>query len=139
MQMPQGHHHHHAPISRRALLQGMAGTGATVVASGLLWPRAAQAADDPRPKPIPGGLGPGLHVNGPGPAAGSDPATIDDDSSIYDFNGVLAASHIQGTGTGTDTTTGIAQPMSFDTDMRFMQGTYVAEDGKQRVGSFGFI
>jgi hypothetical protein len=118
-------------------MQGAVGAGAAAVASGLLRPGAARA-EDPRPKPIPGGFAPTLHVNGPGPATGSDPATIDDDSTIYDFDGVLVTSHIQGTGTGTDSVLGQV-PMGFDTDMRFQQGHYVAEDGVTRYGTFGFI
>ena len=142
--MQLGGTHHHHPISRRALLRGVAGTGAAVVGSGVIGRGigAAFAADDPRPKPIPGGIvvgGQGYHVTSPGPATGDDPTTIDDQSSIYDFDGVTACSHIQGTGVGTDKTTGLSQPMSFDTDMRFMQGTYVAMDGVRREGSFGFI
>jgi hypothetical protein len=105
----------------------------------VLRPGVARAAEDPRPKPIPGGFAPTLHVNGPGPASGTDPATIDDDSTIYDFDGVLVTSHIQGTGTGTDLTTGLDVPLAFDTDQRFMHGTYVAEDGITRQGTFGFI
>lgn len=130
---------HRHGISRRALLQGAVGTGAAVATAGLIKPGIAWAAEDARPKPIPGGLLPIAHVNGPGPATGTDPATIDDDSTIYDFDGALATSHIQGTGTGTDLTTGLDVPLSFDTDMRFMQGHYVAEDGVTRYGTFGFI
>jgi hypothetical protein len=131
---------HDHGISRRALLQGAMGAGAAVVASGVIGPGAAYAAEDPRPKAIPGGFLPIAHVNGPGPAPPStDPAAIDDDSTIYDFDGVLVTSHIQGTGTGTDLTTGLDVPLSFDTDQRFMQGHYVAEDGVTRYGTFGFI
>jgi hypothetical protein len=139
-----GAHHHHSPISRRALLRGLAGTGAAVVGAGAVGRGIgpARAADDPRPKPIPGGIvvgGQGYHVNNPGPMTGNDPTAIADQSSLYDFDGVVACSHIQGTGVGTDKTTGISQPMAFDTDMRFMQGTYIGMDGKRREGSFGFI
>jgi hypothetical protein len=143
MQLGAGHQHRH--LSRRALLQGAAGAGAAVVASGVIGGAGghrAWAADDPRPKPIPGGIvvgGQGFHVNNPGPMTGNDPTNVDDMSSITDFDGVLAVSHIQGTGVGTDKTTGLSQPMAFDTDMRFMQGTYIGMDGKRREGSFGFI
>jgi len=138
------HEHRHAGISRRALLAAAAGTG-VAVATGVIPTSVRQAlaaTEDPRPRPIPGGIavgGQGFHVNNAGPAVGTDPTTIDDLSSITDFDGVLGCSHIQGTGTGTDKSTGISQPMSFDTDMRFMEGTYVAMDGKRRTGHFGFI
>ena len=134
-------HRHGLGITRRQLLGGAAATGAAVVASGIIDPRSAAAAD-PRPKPIPGGItvgGQGFHTYSPGPTVGTDPAAIDDQSSIFDFDGVVACSHIQGTGVGTDKTTGLSQPMAYDTDMRFMQGTYVAMDGVRREGSFGFI
>ena len=62
------------------------------------------------------------------PAIGFEMATI------TDFNGVIAAAEIQGTAQGTDGT-----QYTFDTDMRFMQGTYVGMDGRRYRGAFGFI
>ena len=57
------------------------------------------------------------------PAIGFEMATI------TDFRGVIAAAEIQGTAQGTDGT-----PYTFDTDMRFMQGTYVGMDGGSTRG-----
>ena len=55
-------------------------------------------------------------------------------STITDFKGVIAAGEIQGAAHGSDGT-----PYDFDTDMRFMSGTYVDVDGRVRTGTFGFI
>ena len=55
-------------------------------------------------------------------------------STITDFDGVIAAGEIQGRARGSD-----GSRYTFDTDMRFMQGTYVGTDGRRRTGSFGFV
>jgi len=87
------------------------------------------------PKPIPGGLSanfepvpadPFVHVLPPFP-----PFEM---STIGDFSGTVGASEIQGTARGSDGTT-----YTFDTDMRFMVGTYVDTAGNVQHGSFAFI
>jgi hypothetical protein len=89
------------------------------------------------PRPIPGGVqpfGPGtevFHVFLPGP--GAEPSTI------TDFHGNVALANVDGTGTGTDTTTGNTTSLLFDVDMRFMQGTFIATDGNTHKGTFTFI
>ena len=55
-------------------------------------------------------------------------------ATITDFNGVIGATEIRGTALGSDGST-----WDFDTDMRFMQGTYVDRNGRVRKGSFGFV
>jgi hypothetical protein len=55
-------------------------------------------------------------------------------STITDFKGVVGGSEIRGTARGSDGTT-----YDFDTDMRFMQGSYIDTDGRLRTGSFGFV
>src|SRR5205823_14761781 len=55
-------------------------------------------------------------------------------STITDFDGVVGASEIRGTAHGSD-----GSAYSFDTDMRFMQGTYIDTEGRLRKGSFGFV
>ena len=115
------------------------GRGAAVVgglgALRLLGPAAAFGASSGDPRPIPGGFDenfnpvphdPFIHVLPP--AIGSEMSTI------TDFNGAIAAAEIQGTARGSDGTR-----YWFDADMRFMQGAYVATDGRVRNGSFGFI
>jgi hypothetical protein len=87
------------------------------------------------PKPIPGGFDvnfnpvpsdPFIHVLPP-----SVPFEM---STIGDFNGTVGASEIQGTARGSDGST-----YTFDTDMRFMVGTYIDTAGNVQHGSFAFI
>ena len=101
----------------------------------LVDPVAAFARSAGDPVPIPGGLGanfvpvpqdPFIHVLPPG--IGFEMSTI------TDFKGVVGGSEIRGTARGSDGTT-----YDFDTDMRFMQGSYIATDGRLRTGSFGFV
>jgi hypothetical protein len=124
-------------LSRRQFMLTAAGTTGAVLSSGLWMPGQALAWDGAAPKPIPGGtqfLGPGtelFHV--------FVPARGNDQSTIYDFDGFVGSATVDGTGTGTDTSTGATNPLTFDTDMRFMQGAYIGVDGKKRRGTFGFI
>ena len=101
----------------------------------LVDPVAAFARSAGDPGPIPGGLGanfvpvpqdPFIHVLPPG--IGFEMSTI------TDFKGVVGGSEIRGTARGSDGTT-----YDFDTDMRFMQGSYIDTDGRLRTGSFGFV
>jgi hypothetical protein len=98
-------------------------------------PASAFARESGDPRPIPGGFDstfapvpsdPFIHV--------LPPSLGFEMSSITDLSGVVGAAEIQGTARGSDGTT-----YGFDTDMRFMTGTYVGLDGRVRKGSFGFI
>jgi hypothetical protein len=84
------------------------------------------------PRPIPGGfVGPGgkfFHIEG---APGTEP------SSITDFNGVVGIAVVDGTWTSNGPVQ--TAPLSFDTDMRFMDGEYIGVDGKHYQGSFALI
>ena len=104
------------------------------IGSGVLNPAIARAGT-PKPRPIPGGLDiPDLgqfHVYAP--AKGNELNTI------TDFKGLVAATEIQGTGTGTDSPVPPATSLVYDVDMRIMQGTFVATDGKSHEGTFGFV
>ena len=127
------------PLSRRQFLA--AGTvgiaGAAVLGPGLLRPTPAFAATSTAPRPIPGGFnfpdanGPIFHTFAP--AAGQEPSTI------YDFDGVTAFAQHSGTGVGRNLRTGKTRSYVFDTDMRFMQGTYVDMGGRTRHATFGFL
>jgi hypothetical protein len=94
------------------------------------------------PKPIPGGLdfGTGLlhvYLNEPG----QEPSTI------TDFLGLVGINHLRTEGTvttgggngGLNPPTATGDRLSVDVDMRFMQGTYVGEDGQTHQGTFGFV
>jgi hypothetical protein len=106
-----------------------------VASLGALKPASAFGRSAGDPRPIPGGFDstftpvpsdPFIHV--------LPPQLGFEMSSITDFSGVVGAAEIQGTAHGSDGTS-----YDFDTDMRYMQGTYVGLDGRVRKGSFGFI
>ena len=59
-------------------------------------------------------------------------------TSITDFNGFVGVADVQGTGTATYPD-GSTETLLYDTDMRFMTGTYVGKDGKVYKGTFGFV
>lgn len=128
--------HAETEFSRRRLLRVGAGAGGALALAGLTDAAPVLAHDrDAAPKPIPGGFdanfnpvpsNPFVHVLPP--ALGFEMATI------TDFTGVIAAAEIQGTASGSDGTT-----YTFDTDMRVMQGRYIATDGRLREASFGFV
>lgn len=140
-------HHHHGGVgagslSRRRLLGATAAGIGAVAAGSLLRPAAAHhlpttsfAPTDPRP--INGGLGP-FHVYAPAykpqSDAGLDPNAVWEQSTITDFHGVFASTDVEGWGTD-----GEGRELYFRCDMRFMEGEYVALNGSQRRGSFGFI
>jgi hypothetical protein len=59
-------------------------------------------------------------------------------SSIFNFRGTVGLGMVHGVGTGTDGE-GNETSLIFDSDNRFMQGEYIAADGKRREGTFGFV
>jgi len=139
-------------LSRRQFVRVAAGTTAATLGAGLWTPALAAASpgedDDEHghqgtapPKPIPGGTdllaligqppGPLYHFFFP--AFGQEVSTVDS------LKGFVAAAEIQGTGTAIDTKTGAKTPLTFDADMRFMDGVYVGRDGHTHRGTFGFI
>lgn len=111
-------------LSRRQIIGTAAVGSAVVLGSGLLTPGLVAAKpSSSAPKPIPETLFPNapFHVLSP---ASEEPSTI------YDFNGFVGATDIQGTGTG---------GLLFDVDMRFMKGVYVGVDGRVHQGTFAFV
>lgn len=126
-------------LSRRRFLQvAGAGAGGAMLAGGLASPQVARAALDPAtPKPIPGGFvfgGELFHNLGPGVF---DPVDTEP-SGIFDFKGDVAYAIVDGTGTGIDPQKG-EMNLTFEADLRFMQGDYVAIDGNTRFGTFAVI
>lgn len=122
---------------RRNFLRTMAGLGLT---SELLSPRMAEAAPDPDtalPQPIPGGVSPfniPIH-HFPLPPTGTPLSSLTEPSEITDFNGFIGDTRIRGAGFGT----GFATQLAFQTDMGFMQGEYIGQDGRHHNGTFCFI
>ena len=129
-------HHASHRLSRRAFLGGATGAAGLALGSSLLGPTTALAAGrrtNAAPKPTTNTT----NINGTdfqltffGP--GLDP------SSITDFNGFVGVADVQGTGTATNPD-GSTETLLFDTDMRFMRGAYVAQDGAVHNATFGFV
>ena len=130
--VPVAHHHHHQHgFTRRAFV----GAGATAAGVALLRP--ATALGDPHTDDSPNPTTNKIEINGLrfsltffGP--GLDP------SSITDFNGFVGVADVQGTGTAHNPD-GSTETLLYDTDMRFMTGTYIGKDGKNYKGTFGFV
>jgi hypothetical protein len=94
-----------------------------------------------QPRPIPGGLAPGIHVWAPGPPAitlpysGTTLQGLDvDPSPITDRSGFTSLAFHAGTATGSD-----GKQYNLETDMRAFQGRYIAADGTRQHGAFGFV
>ena len=125
-------------VGRRRFLQRTAGAVGLALSSGLWMPQKGNGQDAAaEPKPIPGGVMPfGIQIHHfPLPSAVTPLASINEPSEITDFNGFIGDTHIRGAGSGT----GFAAPLAFQTDMGFMQGEYVGEDGEHHHGTFVFI
>jgi len=109
-------------------------TTGVVLGSGLWMPGLAQAWGN-APRPIPVGFtfnGKSFHLDPLSPG-------LTENSSIFDFHGSIGAAIIDGKGTATNTKTGATTSLTFDTDMRFMQGVYIGMDGEKHYGTFSFI
>jgi hypothetical protein len=144
-----------ARISRRQLFKYGASAGAAATVGPMLAGTAAAAPAHahglplprvlPAPKPIPGGLqipgGPLIHVFAPGPPDVTLPFSgltlmgLDvEPSVITDRKGFTALAFHAGSATGSD-----GKRYNLETDMRAMEGTYIAADGSRRHGLFAFI
>jgi hypothetical protein len=122
-------------MQRRQFLRRVAVTTGGLASFGLLETATAFGRATGDAKPIPGGFNASFELVAKDPLVHVLPPAIGFEmSTIGDFKGVLGAAEIQGTARGSDGTV-----YSFDTDMRFMQGTYVDLQGRVREGSFGFI
>ena len=143
---PHGGHAHfwERAWSRRRFLQasGAAAAGAFILGSSA-WTPALAKPHGAIPKPIPGGFPYPLrngstgffHVNGPNVFSGPDT----DPSTIFDFDGDIGFAIVDGTGAGRDTATHVETSLDYEVDLRFMQGKYIGEDGKQHHGTFALI
>jgi hypothetical protein len=145
-------------FSRRRFIHTAAGATALALGPGLsLRALAHDDGDDkhnrtlPAPKPIPGGLDLSrfglvapydfIHVFPPGPAGLTLPFTGGvlqglnvETSTLTDFHGATALAYHVGEAKGSD-----GHTYNLETDMRVMEGKYVAVDGTTRHGSFALI
>lgn len=140
---PHGGHspasQHSYGVSRRQFLGATAGAG-LALGAGLVSTVGAQGGNphvDASPRPIPGGVSPfGVFIHHFPVIPNSTPlAALNDPSQITDFNGFVGLNRIIGTGSSPD----FELPLTFRADMGFMDGVYIAQDGKQYHGTFGFI
>ena len=126
-------------FSRRQLMKTAAGTAGLGMISGLGVPELAHAqAGSGEPKPIPGGVlpfGVPVHHFPLSLSVGKPLSEINDPSEITDFNGFVGGVHILGEGNGT----GFDTPLAFQTDMGFMQGEFIGEDGEHHNRTFVFV
>jgi hypothetical protein len=142
---------HRPSISRRQLFKYGAFTGAAATVGPMLpaMTSVAHAHGLPRvlpaPKPIPGGIqlpdGPLIHVFVPGPPEVTLPFSgiqlmgLDvEPSVITDYKGFTALAFHAGTAKGSD-----GKQYNLETDMRAMEGTYIATDGSRHRGLFALI
>lgn len=138
---PTWHRHSHfweRGFGRRQFMRTVAGAAGLGLVSGLSLPSKALAqAGSGVPKPIPGGVSPlGIPIHHfPLPTPGTPLSQLTEPSEITDFNGFIGGTRIRGGGIGT----GFNQPLAFQTDMGFMQGEFVGEDGEHHNGTFVFI
>ena len=134
--LSSSHHARHA-FSRRTFIGGTAAAAGASLGSGLLWPAAGSAASLsgrgrlPRPTTATTTVG-GVDFHFTSFGSGTDP------SSITDFKGLVGVADVRGHGTARHRD-GRTEKLLFDTDMRFMKGTYVGRDGNVHRGTFGFI
>ncbi len=125
-------------LSRRRFLGQAASATGLALGAPFLLPRSARASEEVvLPNPIPGGdptFNPFtdelLHVYFP--AVGLEPSTI------FDFEGVVGAAIVDGTGTGA-TRRRRREELIFEVDLRFMQGAYRGVDGKRHTGTFALV
>ena len=135
-------------ITRRNLFKYGAATGAAAGAAVAMPVAHAHGHGhgpprvSPAPKPIPGGIqipdGPLIHTFLPGPEDVTLPftgLTLEglevEPSVITDYKGFTALAYHVGTATGSD-----GKRYDLETDVRAMEGSYVAEDGSRKRALF---
>lgn len=127
--------YHTRPLSRRQFVGATAGLAFSAGVSAA-HAQHGNPHTDSQPNPIPGGVSPfGIFIHHfPVSPTNVPLSNITEPSQITDFNGFVGLNRIRGVGAGT----GLASP-TFQADMGFMVGEYVAVDGKHYNASFGFI
>jgi hypothetical protein len=135
-------------VTRRAFLGATTGS----VGAALLNPESVRAGDDQRrdehsksgsPNPIPVTIAPfapfAIRIHHLPPVPGQPVAKLNEPSQITDFNGFVGVTRILGGGIGINTDTGKTQPLAFQADMGFSEGTFIGTDGRRHEGTFAFV
>jgi hypothetical protein len=136
-----------ATFNRRTIMKYGAATGALAAVGAPALPAYANGSAGvlPAPSPIPGGIqipgGPLIHVHAPGPTSVTLPfshLTLEgldvEPGVITDRSGFIAVAFHAGTATGND-----GKRYNLETDLRVMDGRYVAADGSRRRGLFALV
>jgi hypothetical protein len=138
---------HPPTVTRRVFL----GTTTSTVGAALLNPGSACADDDEHdeqdksgsPNPIPVTIAPfapfAIRIHHLPPIPGQPLANLNEPSQITDFIGFVGVARILGGGTGVNTETGETQPLAFQADMGFNQGSFIGTDGRRHEGTFAFV
>jgi len=89
------------------------------------------------PKPIPGGVSPlGIFIHHfPAQLTAAPLAALNEPSQITDFKGFVGLTRLRGAGTSPQ----YPGTLAYQSDMGFMKGQFIAEDGNLHQGVFGFI
>jgi hypothetical protein len=116
-------------LSRRTFLKAGVATTALIATTGVMSARSMAKSGTPVPVPGNAVFG-GLHIYGVDPSM--------EPSSITNFHGHVGAAVVDGTGTW-EVTGQAPETLLFDTDMRFMQGTFRGTDGLSHKGTFAFV
>jgi hypothetical protein len=125
-------------LSRRQFLtKTAAGAAGLAVGSSMLAPGMVQARHHVAPRPIPGGQT--VVIGDEQFFIHSLPLGPGEPSKITDFSGHSSICRILGSGLGIDTNTGDTTELLSRTDMGFMAGEYVGEDGRLHAGTFAFV
>ncbi len=114
-------------LSRRAFIAGASAGIGGVALAGAGIPLLASAGTAGAPRPVPGTANIGgthFHFNFFGNG---------DASTVFDFNGGIAAAHTVGAGKGPFI------DLTFDADMRSMVGEYIDLAGQHQNAAFGFV
>ena len=122
-------HARHHGLSRRTLLKAGVATTALIATTGIMSDGSAAKSATPSPVPANPAFG-GLHVYSVDPSM--------EPSAITNFHGRVGAAVVDGSGIWK--VDGKApETLLFDTDMRFMQGTFRGTDGRDHTGTFAFV
>ena len=122
---PHAARHH---LSRRTFLKAGVATTALIATTGVMSARSVAKSGTPTPVPLNAAFG--LHVYFVDPTM--------EPSTITDFHGRVGAAIVDGTGTW-KVDGNAPETLLFDTDMRFMQGTFRGTDGLSHKGTFAFV